>query len=236
MLDEYLAAQIAYGHAGVVLDELPNRLLTCRSYFMMRSIQQLFSGQAPTRIAYWNGAHFLSTSKAIQAGIHEQAQLYVLYPNQLEIWINGHPTSSWEVRVGREKWRLPSFGWVAQAPGFLELSVEVEGRRLDYVQTSDSIYYDGRGRTAPFRQIASEKPIVIRALQGDPPMIEVLNIDRVAAFALGELPFVQGRPVHCQLYGERGKELEALPVTTRDGLYWFERPRGAFRYVITYRE
>ena len=181
--DAGLADQIAYGRAGRLAPPEAGVERRCRSYFMMRELQSRYLLQAPLRIAYWDGQAMVSTSEAILGGALARSQLYLHFPADLEIWVNGSADLDWEVRVGRDTWILPPSGWVAAAPGFLEVSARVDGARLDYLKTKDFLYFDGRGREDPFRGWASAGPLAVWFhADADTPMTEVLDIGGTGQF------------------------------------------------------
>lgn len=87
---------------------------------MMRDLQKRYLLQAPERIAYWDGGGWISSSEAIQNGAYLRSQIYINYPGAVEVWVNGSAHEDWTLRVGRDHWRLPPFGWLAVGPDFLE--------------------------------------------------------------------------------------------------------------------
>ncbi len=233
-LDRYLAAQIAYGNAGRLLwfEERPD--LSVRAYYMMQALQARYLMRAPTRLLYWSGERFMSSSDAIREGVLDRSQIYVRYPDDLEIWVNGSETEYWEVRVGRDRWRMPPSGWIAAGPDMLELSADVNGSRIDYVESPGYLYYDGRGNDQPFRGMASRSPVVLRVLDEEEIRIEVLDIAQTGTFGLA--PHVMdaaGLPV-CVMMDAAGRNIGEAVVTERDGLHWFQGHTNAVRYVVTY--
>lgn len=180
--DRYLAAQIAYGHAGVVLDFELRPDTACRSYFMMQDLQQQYLLKKPIRMAYHDGEHLVSPSEALAGPAWERSQLYLQYPGDLEIWINGSLDQNWTVRVDRDAWTLPPGGWVARALDFFELSGLVSGARRDVVDTPARLYADGRGDPAPFRGVGSAGPLLVE--RQSKTAWRVLDLTGVGTFTL----------------------------------------------------
>lgn len=192
--DAMLADQIAYGRAGRLAPDHVGLERRCRSYYMMRELQARYLLKAPLRIAYWDGQSMVSSSDAITGGALSRSQLYLNYPGDLEIWVNGSADLDWKVRLGRDTWVLPPSGWVASGPGLLEVSALVDGRRIDYLKTDDFLYYDGRGRSTAFRGWSSTGPLAVW-LPGDadPSSIEVLDLGGTGRFALNPEGLVPDR-------------------------------------------
>ncbi len=182
-VDRAMAAQLAYGSLGRLAPEAAGPLLQCRSYYAMLPIQRRYAGRIPNRIAYWSGEHFLNTSEAIVSGHLARSQIYLLYEDVLEVWVNGSATEDWEVRVGRDQWILPPYGWVAVGPDLLAVSARIGEGRVDYVEDRGTVYYDGRGRREPFRDVASATPLVVHR---DGSGVSVHDLTGGGMLAVGE--------------------------------------------------
>ncbi len=199
---------------------------------MMQQAQEQYALKRPRRLAYWDGEGYQTTSRAVRSGAWSDSQLYVNYPGDIELWVNGKGDTNWTVRVGHDAWDLPPFGWVMAGPDFLEVSAQIDGQRRDYVVSPEYVYYDGRGGQTPFRGLACQGPIAMRTLPaGETESAEILN--------LGGAPAVgwSGRAGHtlvaCEAYSIGGDTLSAPRIEQSNGLWWFHGPPGAFRYVVS---
>ena len=94
-IDQYLAAQIAYGRLGRLANASFDKSLICRSYYMMQQLQVRYAKKLPLRIAYWNGDQILTTSEALASQTYLRSQLYFNYPGDLELWVNGSNNEDW---------------------------------------------------------------------------------------------------------------------------------------------
>jgi hypothetical protein len=176
----------------------------------------------------------VSTSEAITGGALGRSQVYLQYPGDLELWVNGSTNRVWDVRVARDTWRLPPSGWVAVAPGFLEVSAEVDGGRLDYLETADFVYYDGRGRTLPFRGWEAESPLAVRYHpDADPPSMEVLDIGGSGRFTLAPR---HARAAEVDVLDLAGTPAGPASFTNRMEGTEIQGPPGPHRYRIRLQE
>jgi hypothetical protein len=232
-LDQYLAAQIAYGTLGRLAPDAFGILRQARSYYMMQALQTRYAGRKVQRIAYWNGQFLVNSSEAIAWGALDRSQVYLYYPEQLEVWINGSSDKDWEVRVGRSVWTLPPYGWVASGPDFLEVSVDVEGQRIDYVEAPGFRYFDGRGGRKTFRGISSPTPLVMRRLVlGGKQKLEIVDVTRSGLFgysALVEPGESMGRVGYLDA-GNTPRGVGRFDQT--EGLFRPPAGRAALRYMV----
>jgi len=229
-VDEYLAAQLAYGTAGRLVPPKVGLRRLCRSYYMMEQVQQRYALRRPEAVEYWDGQRMFDTSEAVKSGAYTRSQLRVRYPGNLRLWVNGSPDRAWEVGVGGEEWKLPPFGWLAAGSDFFECSVEHEGRRVDYVQSPEYVYYDGRDEETPFLNLACASSLLLRRGSGGREL-EVLNINRAPRFAWND-PHGEAVPVQCTAFTAEGTEIGEVGIVEEGGRYWFAGPTNALRYVI----
>lgn len=161
-VDRYLADQLAYGHAGRLVN-IPGRPdLTARSYYHLLAVQQRIALLKPQRISYGDAENrYLSTSEAWVNGVWRDSRLYVQYADGPECWINGSETS-WTIRVAAEEYVLPASGWLIQGGDLLAFSGDVEGRRVDFVQCDDYVYMDGRGQNHSVLGFSATGPVLFR--------------------------------------------------------------------------
>ena len=228
--DAWIADQIAYGRAGRLVPAEAGTNRRCRSYYMMRHLQPRYLLRAPRRIAYWDGRAMVSTSAAITGGALARSQLYLNYPGDLEIWVNGHDREVWEVRVGRDTWRLPPSGWVAAAPGFLEVSVLSDGRRIDYLAADGFSYFDGRGDERPFRGWSAAGPVVARSGHDvETPVLDVLDLGGTGRFSAP----LDGRvPVQIAVLDQQRRPAGIARFQADGERVRVEGPAGPHHYLI----
>ncbi|MGC8862886.1 MAG: hypothetical protein ACP5R5_08945, partial [Armatimonadota bacterium] len=132
-IDHFLAATIAYGHIGWLVEEAYGIQRTCRSYYMLQQLQKRYALRKPVRIEYADSqGRLVGVSEAIATGIIDDSRLHVVYANGLEVFVNGS-SKEWKVLDGKRV--LPQWGWCAmhRETGFEEFSSIVDGHRIDYV-------------------------------------------------------------------------------------------------------
>ncbi|MFV2068943.1 MAG: hypothetical protein ACC645_18410, partial [Pirellulales bacterium] len=146
-IDQFLAATIAYGHIGWLVEEGHGIRQTCRSYYMLQQLQSRYVMRAPEEILYGAGEGLVTSSEALQSGAWRKNRLFVRYPDDLRLWVNGNREQSWTVDVDEVSVTLPPYGWVAaQDDTFFEQSAIEDGQRVDHMVSPETIFVDGRGR------------------------------------------------------------------------------------------
>jgi len=229
-VDQYLAAQIGYGRNGRLCDAELGNLLACRSYYLMDQLQSHYALLAPARMAYHDGERLISVSEMLAASRPPLNRLYTAYPSGLETWVNGDHDRDWIVRLGRETWTLPPFGWLAVAPTFLESSCTHHGARMDSVSSEAYSYHDGRGSEAPLMGLACKGPLVWRQLS--PDSYEALDLDGAGRFGISPTR-LGGRVIgDVSVTDEFGEEAGPAFRRESEGLEWIRGSAGAFRYLI----
>jgi hypothetical protein len=112
-IDQFLAATIAYGHIGWLVEETHGMRQTCRSYYMLQPLQSRYAMLKPLEIRYGAEHGLISSSEAFQSGDWRKSKIFIHYPNDLRIWVNGNASESWPVTHDGDKDDLPPFGWLA---------------------------------------------------------------------------------------------------------------------------
>jgi hypothetical protein len=160
-IDQFLAATIAYGHIGWLVEESHGIRQTCRSYYMLQPLQSRYAMLKPQEICYGTDDRLVTSSEAFLSGVWRQSKLFVLYPNGLRIWVNGDAAESWPVAgIAHD---LPPFGWLAIGmDGFLECSETLNGKRYDRVSSPEGVFLDGRGTWRRFDGIATSGSVAVR--------------------------------------------------------------------------
>jgi hypothetical protein len=79
-IDQFLAATIAYGHIGWLVEESHGLRQTCRSYYMLQPLQSRYAMLKPQEIRYGTENGLVTSSEAFQRGAWRQSKLFLLYP------------------------------------------------------------------------------------------------------------------------------------------------------------
>lgn len=238
-VDRMLAAQVAYGRAGRLPPATWPAALQARAYYMMLAPQAQVAGRRPQRVAYWNGENYVSTSQAVGDGTAQRSLLYVLYDQGTEVWVNGSSRETWAVRVGRDTWQVPPYGWVvSDGGGLLSASALVGGHRVDFLRCADYLYWDGRGALSSFAKVSCDGPIVVRVREErEGWRLEALLPGGARRFGVGD---VTGRnPIlsEATLYGEGGQEFATVKTKAdAGGLHWVHSETPVHRCVWSLQE
>jgi hypothetical protein len=161
-IDQFLAATIAYGHIGWLVEEAHGIRQTCRSYYMLQPLQMRYAMCKPAEIRYGTDHGLVSSSEAFQSGDWRESKLFIRYPNDLHIWVNGNAGESWRVEREGVTSDLPPFGWLAVGDGLYECSQSLEGKRYDRVSSLECIFLDGRGAWRDFDGVATSGSVAVR--------------------------------------------------------------------------
>ena len=178
-IDQFLATTIAYGHIGWLVEDSHGIGQTCRSYYMLQPLQSRYALLKPEEIKYAAGQELIDSSTALRSGDWRNSQLFVRYPQGLQVWVNGNPHASWQVEHEGAVYDLPPFGWLAASPdGFLECSAAAEGKRYDRASCPDSVFVDGRGTWRSFDGVGTAGSVAVRAAQQGQGL-SIITIERV---------------------------------------------------------
>ncbi|UCD49891.1 MAG: hypothetical protein JSW27_20470, partial [Phycisphaerales bacterium] len=181
-IDQFLAATIAYGHIGWLVEEAHGIRQTCRSYYMLQPLQSRYAMLKPLEIRYGTGHGLVNSSKAFASGDWRESKIFIRYPEDLRIWVNGNAEESWVIDHQGTAHNLPPFGWLAIATdGFYECSESIDGKRYDRVSSPECIFVDGRGSWRSFDGIATSGSVAVRrGKQGKGlSIITVEGVDRL---------------------------------------------------------
>ncbi len=210
-IDRFLLHTLAYGHIGWLVEEEHGLARTCRSYYMLQQVQARYGLQAPTRLAYWDGARLHNVSEALVLDLpRTRRQLYLEYPSGLRLWLNDHPTENWPVPVpaalagsfGEEAppqrgvgaasrrtaaqrlLTLPPAGWLAydRAAGLFSFSGLDHSHRVDYLRSPAYTYLDGRGQWFATPEAACDGAMALRPLTDH--RLQITRISGTGAFLL----------------------------------------------------
>lgn len=181
-IDQFLAATIAYGHIGWLVEETYGIRQTCRSYYMLQPLQSMYAMLKPKEIRYGTDRGLVSSSLAFSSGDWRQSKIFVHYPNDLRIWVNGNAEESWWIEHRDTKHELPPFGWLAVGKdGFYECSESLDGKRYDHASSPECIFVDGRGTWRSFDGIATSGSMAVRRAKEHKSLsiITIEDVDRL---------------------------------------------------------
>ncbi len=163
-IDQFLAATIAYGHIGWLVEEAHGIRQTCRSYYMLGPLQSRYAMLKPQEIRCGTDRGLVSSSEAFQSGDWRKSKIFIYYPNGLRIWVNGNASESWQLPDAG--YDLPPFGWLALgADGFIECSALLDGQRCDRASSPDCIFLDARGAWRRFDGVATSGSVAVRRMK-----------------------------------------------------------------------
>jgi len=227
-IDHFIAATMAYGHIGWLVEEQHGIQRTCRSYYMLQQLQKRYAMRAPALIEYADreGRRF-NASKAIASGAVKDSRLHVRYDNRLHVYVNGSD-DKWTIRGHDARpVQLPPWGWYAYHTGtkFLEFAALANGRRVDYVRSPDYEYLDGRGVHTLYGDLAARGSIAVRRAGGTTEIIDIYGNDEIGFR-------VKGRGT-CVAYDADGKSLGPVEIRyAQDDMAWLKAEPKARRYVF----
>ena len=187
-IDQFLAATIAYGHIGWLVEESYGIRQTCRSYYMLQPLQSRYAMLKPREIRYGTDRGLVSSSQAFASGDWRTSKIYIHYPEDLRIWINGNTEESWEIQYRGDRHNLPPFGWLAiGVDGFYECSESINGKRYDFAGSPECIFMDGRGAWRSLDGIATAGSVAVRgAKEGSGlSIITIEDVDRLVLATSG---------------------------------------------------
>ena len=145
-LDRYLAATVAFGHAGCLLDPTNwGMAAALKSYFMLQQLQTYYLGVPVQSIHYHHNDNLVEFNEALVSDATSHRQLQVVYQNGLHILVNDHGEDSWTVEHGGQDYTLPPGSFLAHSPDHLLVySADAGQGRIDYAGGPDFMYCDLR--------------------------------------------------------------------------------------------
>ena len=185
-IDQFLAATIAYGHIGWLVEETYGIRQTCRSYYMLQPLQSRYAMLKPQEIRYGTDHGLVSSSQAFTSGDWRKSNIFVHYPDDLRIWINGNPEESWGIERQGAMHNLPPFGWLAiGTDGFYECSESIDGKRYDRASSPECIFVDGRGSWRSFDGIATSGSVAVRRAK-ERKGLSIITVEGVDRLVIAE--------------------------------------------------
>ncbi len=240
-VDNLLSAEIAFGNMGHLWADAPGmpkfgqNLLDrakpedmrqiCRSYFMVRQLQEYYAGGDVRLIQYQCGKDLLTATQMFRQNRKNEGKVHIAYNNGLELWVNRSPDTNWEVTVEGKAMVLPPYGYAASLPGtLLEYSALVDGHRADYSRGPLYTYLDGRGTRTAFPELTAANAYVIFP---DGKARTLTPVPFIAPEKL-ELPAVQT----VTALDRADKPLPAPKLAVQGAKAAFETAKSAFRYRL----
>jgi hypothetical protein len=215
-IDQFIAATIAYGHMGWLVEEQHGIRQACRSYYSLQQLQSRYLMEKPETIRYNGTKGLISSSEAFLSGEWRRGQLQIRYENGLEVWVNGNKQENWSLKMNGERYLLPPFGWLSiQGKEFLSGSLLEGGHRYDRVSSPAYIFLDGRGKYRELDGIGSDGSVAARPLQNGEGL-SITVIDGASRLVLSPLksPFGMNavRAVISGLDGPSQMQVQAFDV------------------------
>jgi len=241
-IDQFLAATIAYGHIGWLVEEAHGIRQTCRSYYMLQPLQSRYAMLKPQEIRYGTNHGLVSSSEAFQNGDWRKSKLFIQYANGLRVWVNGNASESWQVQ-GHD---LPPFGWLALGTdGFIECSASLEGRRYDRARSPECVFVDGRGTWRSFDSIGTSGSVAVRRAEEGYGITAILieGVDRLViaepdgSFGPDDvrttIASLVDTGVEATAYDQSGQRLGKVTIRKLGAGWEITPPQSAIRLEIT---
>jgi hypothetical protein len=237
--DRYLAATLAFGHAGLVPDledwGLP---AVAKTYYLLRKLQPHYLGVPVESIHYQRGGNLLETTEALVAGAHELSQVRIIYRSGLQLHINGSQDEDWTVEVDEEThYRLPPGSFLARGPGdLLVYSADTGSGRTDYASCGEYVYCDTRGQRLTLGALTLNGAAV---LTHEGWIIDVYPLDCTETIEINPAELWKDRrmpPLRVLAYRDEVDVPESLPPGGTDGLVTIRPQDDIYRYRITLPE
>jgi len=226
-IDRFIAATIAYGHIGWLVEESHGIRRTCRSYYLIQQVSKRYAMKRPVRMEYADEeGRWLSTSTALATGAIAESKLHVEYPRGFHVFVNWSRTKDWGVRFRRKEYVIPPNGFCAlDGRGFFAGSTLVDGIRVDQVVSNEYVYLDGRDRFFENEWLAGKGGLVMEYRRGRSVLIDIGGNDEIGFKA-------DLRGFKLRAYDPAGKLLGMIRPEKRRGKFWFTPVRGARSYRV----
>jgi len=253
-IDHFLAATLAYGHIGWLVEERYGVRLTCRSYYMLQPVQSAYALVPVSSIEYHDPERdeLVSVSRALSSGVWRKSRLAVAYQNGLRLWINGDD-AVWilgdkEAQAAVKKHLgctaiLPKWGYLAVGPNLFVYSGLFGTRRVDVSLSQEVLYVDARDRPCrfPFGVTCRGAVAVRQKAAGSFEVIEGggnrwIGLGGAAPGALppGSPDLSQPlRIVEAKAYSAEGAYLGAAQVRNGSEVGFFAARKEAVRYEVS---
>jgi hypothetical protein len=163
-LARFIAATAAFGHAGLIPDQLEwGTATTIKTYFMLQELQKHYIRVPVQSIEYCHNGQFLSTNDALLSDGLSAGQIRIGYQNGLQIHANLSWEHTWTVEREDQTYELPPGSFCAwNDDGLLVYSADTGSGRIDYARCDTYLYVDTRGQALSFGPVRLDGAAVIR--------------------------------------------------------------------------
>jgi hypothetical protein len=237
-LDRYLAATLAFGHAGLLPEVQEWGLAAAvKTYYLLHRLQPHYLGVPVAAILYHHGGNLLETNEALISGAYEHSQLQITYAGGLQLWVNGSWQDPWTVTAQGASYVLPPASFVAVAPGgVLVYSADAGNGRMDWACCPDFLYCDTRGTRANLGPVTVDGAVLVINRKWE---IDVLPLDCTGAIEVHPAHYWAERRLprlRVLAFRPDDEEPEVLAAKQSEQSVVFEPREGAYRYRITLPE
>lgn len=238
-LDRYLAATVAFGHAGLLPDlEEWGLPAVAKTYYLLHKLQPHYLGVSVESIHYQRGGNLLETTEALVAGAHELSQVRIIYRNGLQVHVNGSLEEDWTIEVDEEThYRLPPGSFLARGPGdLLVYSADTGSGRIDYSACDEYVYCDTRDQRLTMGALTLTGAAV---LSHENWVIDVYPLDCSDTIEVNPAELWKGRrmpPLRVLAYRDEMDRPESLAAGGADGPVIIQPQDDVYRYRITLPE
>ena len=252
-IDQFIAATIAYGHIGWLVEEGFGMRQTCRSYYMLQQLQSRYVMQKPVEILYGTSDGLIDSSKAFLNGVWKDSKISIRYPEGLQVWVNGNTSDNWSIDTDGETTVLPPAGWLAIGDGFYESSALMSGKRVDRAVCPAYVYLDGRGNEAETMGIQTSGAVAVRSASAsesgrEDDGLSIIAVDGVQNLRISKPSFAKASKndvrraiakvacadkIDCMAYDVEGKCLGAATVSQTQDSWTIQAVPNAIRYEIS---
>jgi hypothetical protein len=231
-IDRFIAATIAYGHMGWLVEEKHGIRQTCRSYYMLQQLQSRYLMERVSAIKYGTDQGLASSSSAFLDGSWKDGRLHIAYANGLQVFLNGNEEKHWTLEWRGRNHTLPPFGWLAVlGDEFFTASSLVDGKRIDRLSSPEYVFLDGRGSYAELDGIGTSGSVAVLGRK-NASGLTVFAVEGVESLTVsaGTVPRPAGdvRAKISELADSRSISVQAVDIDGKIvGHHKVDRPSGA---------
>jgi hypothetical protein len=200
----------------------------------------------PQEIRYGTDRGLVSSSQAFSSGDWRKSKIFVHYPDDLRIWINGNAEESWQIEHQGAMHDLPPFGWLAVGTdGFYECSESLDGKRYDRATSPECIFVDGRGTWRSFDGIATSGSVAVRCAEESKGLsiITIEDVDRLVVAKPGDTfvsddvraaigAVAHAEAISAQAFDLSDKDLGEVAIQRTESGWELKPPASTVRLVV----
>jgi hypothetical protein len=225
-VDRFIAATVAYGHIGWLVEEAHGIRRTCRSYYLIQGLSKRYAMKRPLKIEYADSeGRWLTPSQALETGAIEESKLHVEYPGGLHLFVNWSREKAWSFEFEGRRFELPPNGFCAfDDEGFFSGSILLDGKRVDMAVSDDYAYLDGRDNLAENDWLSAKGGVAVKFMWDRLRVIDIGGNEEIGFRCEHEDPVCLAFSPESELMGEislerRGEKLFFRPI---EGARWYE--------------